>query len=64
MIEGVEVEVEAEEVAEDFGVGQNKYEEPGSRGSAGDFLLDEDLEGDPPGREVVEGGGIDVFFRN
>ncbi len=28
MIEGVEVEVEAEEVAEDVGVGQKTYEEP------------------------------------
>ena len=39
LIEGVEVEVEAEEVAEDAGVGQKKYEEPGPRGSAADFLL-------------------------
>ena len=29
MIEVVEVEVEAEEVAEDVGVGQKNYEEPG-----------------------------------
>ena len=28
LIEGVEVEVEAEEVAEDVRVGQNNYEEP------------------------------------
>ena len=28
MIEGVEVEVDAEEVAEDVGVGQKNYEEP------------------------------------
>ncbi len=34
MIEGVEVEVEAEEVVEDVGVGQKNYEEPGPRGSA------------------------------
>ena len=40
MIKGVEVEVEAEEVAEDVGVGQKNYEEPGPRGSAGDFLLE------------------------
>ena len=39
LIEGMEVEVEAEEVAEDFGVGQKNYEEPGPRGSAADFLL-------------------------
>ncbi len=57
LIEGVEVEVEAEEVAEYIGVGKNNYEEPGPRGSAGDFLLDEEMEGDPPEREVVEGGG-------
>ncbi len=29
---------------------------------AGDFLLDEEMEGDPPGREVVEGWGIDVLL--
>jgi hypothetical protein len=38
LIKGVEVEVEAEEVAEDVGLGQKKYEEPGPRGSAADFL--------------------------
>ena len=60
MIEGVEmeVEVEAEEVAEDFGVGQNKYEEPGSRGSAAEFLLGEEMEGDPLGGEEVEAAAI------
>ena len=52
MIEGVEVEVEAEEVAEDVGVGQNNYEEPGPRGSAAEFLLGEEMEGDPS-----KGGG-------
>jgi len=46
----VEVEVEAEEVAEDVGVGQKKYEEPGPRGSAADFLLGEEMEGDLSGR--------------
>ncbi len=51
MIEGVEVEVEAEEVAEDFGVGQKNYEEPGPRRSAADF-------GDPLGREEVEAAAI------
>ncbi len=30
--------MEAEEVAEDVGLGQKKYEEPGPRGSAADFL--------------------------
>jgi hypothetical protein len=38
MIKGVEVEVEAEEVAEDVGLGQKHYEEPGPRGSAADFF--------------------------
>ena len=54
LIEGVEVEVEAEEVAEDVGVGQKNYEEPGPRGSDADFLLGEEMEGDPSGREEVE----------
>ena len=58
MIEGVE----AEEVAEYIGVGKNNYKEPGPRGSTGDFLLDEEMEGGPPGREVLEGGGIDVLL--
>jgi len=40
---------------------KNKYEEPGPRGSDGDFLLGEEMEGDPPGREVVE-GGESMFF--
>ena len=58
LIEGVEVEVEAEEVAEDVGVGQKNYEEPGPRGSAADFLLGEEMEGDPSGREEVEAAAI------
>ena len=58
MIEGVEVEVEAEEVAEDVGVGQKHYEEPSPRGSAADFLLGEEMEGDPSGREEVEAAAI------
>jgi hypothetical protein len=57
LIEGVEVEVEAEEVAEDIGVGQKK-EELGPRGSAADFLLGEEMEGDPSGREEVEAAAI------
>ncbi len=44
-------------MAEYVGVG----EEPGPRGSAGNFLLDEEMEGDPPGRKVVEGGEL-MFF--
>jgi len=39
-----------------------KNEEPGPRGSAGDFLLGKEMEGDPLGREVVEGGGIKVLL--
>ena len=66
MIEGVEVEVEveAEEVAEDVGVGQKKYEEPGPRGSAADFLLGEEMEGDPSGREEVEAAAIKINDSN
>jgi len=60
LIEGVEVEVEAEEVAEDVGVGQKNYEEPGPRGSAADFLLGEEMEGDPSGREEVEAAAIKI----
>ncbi len=53
------MEVEAEEVAEDVGgVGQKNYLEPGPRGSAADFLLGEEMEGDPPGREEVEAAAI------
>jgi hypothetical protein len=54
------VEVEAEEVAEDAGVGQKNYEEPGPRGSAADFLLGEEMEGDPSGREEVEAAAIKI----
>jgi len=60
LIEGVEVEVEAEEVAEDVGVGQKNYEEPGPRGSAADFLLGVEMEGDPSGSEVVEAAAIKI----
>jgi len=64
LIEGVEVEVEAEEVAEDVGVGQKKYEEPGPHGSAADFLLGEEMEGDPSGREEVEAAAIKINDSN
>jgi hypothetical protein len=60
LIEGVEVEVEAEQVAENIGVGK-KNDEPGPHRSAGNFLLGEEMEGGPPGREVVEGGEL-MFF--
>jgi hypothetical protein len=64
LIKGVEVEVEAEEVAEDAGVGQKKYEEPGPSGSAADFLLGEEMEGDPLGREEVEAAAIKINDSN
>jgi len=57
LIEGGQVEVEAEEVEEDIGVvGVNcqKYEEPGPCGSAGVILLGKQTEGDTSGREEVE----------
>jgi hypothetical protein len=37
---------------------KKNYEEPGPRGSAADFLLGEEMEGDPPGREEVEAAAI------
>ena len=64
MIEGVEVEVEAEEVAEDDGVCQKNYEEPGPCRSAADFLLSEEMEGDPLGREEVEAAAIKITDSN
>jgi len=44
-----------------------KYEEPESCGSAADFLLGVEMEGDPPGRMEVEGDVLmavetDLFF--
>ncbi len=61
MIKGMEVEVEAEEVAKDVGVGQKDYEEPGPRGSAADFLLGEEMEGDLSGTEEVEAAAINLM---
>ncbi len=59
-----EVEMEAEEVE---GLGdlscQKNYEEPESCGSAADFLLGMEMEEDLLGREEVEGGSHDVFFK-
>ena len=58
----------AEEVEEDVGVGLSvgvvckKYEEPESCGSAADFLLGEEMKGDSPGREEVEGVALMAFF--
>jgi hypothetical protein len=63
LIEGVEVEVDAEEVAEDVGVSQKNYEEPGPRRSVADFLLGE-MERDPSGREEVEAAAIKINDSN
>ena len=62
LIEGGQVDVMAEEVEEDVGVTLlagvvcKKYEEPESCGSAANFLLGIEMEGDPPGR--MDGGGM------
>ena len=64
MIEGGQVEVEAEEVEEDIGVvgvDCKKYEEPGPCGSAGVFLLSEQTEGDTLGREEVEACSLYLY---
>ena len=64
MIEGGQVDVLAEEMEEDVGVDLSvgvcfqKYEEPGPCGSAGDFLLGEEIEGEQPGREEVVGDAL------
>ncbi len=45
------------------GVCFQKFEELGPCGSAGDFLLGEEIEGEQPGREEVVGDGSrDGFF--
>ncbi len=64
MIEGGQVEVEAEEVEEVVGVDLSvgvpkKYEEPESCRSAANFLLGVEMERDPPGREEVE---VEVMY--
>ena len=63
LLEGVDAEMMEAEEAEDMGqdlfdsvVCKKNYEEPGQRGSAAEFLLGEEIEGDPPGREEVEAG--------
>jgi len=64
LIKGGQVDVLAEEVEEDVGVDLSagvvckKYEEPESCGSAADFLLGVEMEGDPTGRMDVEGGAL------
>ena len=44
--------------------GSKKYEEPGPRGSAAEFLLGEEMEGDPSGREEVEAAAIKINDSN
>jgi hypothetical protein len=62
LIEGGQVDVEADEVEEDVGVDLlvgvvcQKYEEPGPCRSAANFLLGEEMERDPPGRDEVVAG--------
>jgi len=62
LLKGVVVDVEAEEMEEEavdlsFGiVGKKNYEEPESCGSAADFLLGEEMEGDSTGKMEVEVG--------
>jgi len=70
LIKGGQVDVMAEEVEEDNGVDLSagvvckKYEEPESCGSAADFLLGMEMEGDPPGRKEVEGDALMVVQTN
>ena len=57
LLEGVGMEMEAEEMGQDLPGGvvcQKNYEEPESCGSAADFLLGVEMEGDTSGREEVE----------
>jgi len=73
MLDGGQVDMQAEEVEEHVGVvlsvgivGKKNYEEP-ECGSAADFLLGVEMEGDPPGRMEVEGDALmavetDLFF--
>ncbi len=72
MLEGVDGEMEAEEMGQVLSVGvvcQKIYEEPGPHISAAHFLLGVEMEGDPPGNENVEGGALtavssDLCFTN
>ncbi len=53
------MEAEMEDVVDlSVGIVCKNYEEPGPRGSAADFLLGEEMEGDSPGREEVEGDAL------
>ena len=66
MIEGGQVEVEAEEMEEDVGadlssgVDCKNNEELGPCGSAGVFLPGVETEGDPPGRIKVEADALEI----
>ena len=58
--EGMQRVTMEEDVGVDLSVGVcfQKYEEPGPCGSAGDFLLGEEIEGEQPGREEVVGDAL------
>ena len=64
------MDVSTEEVEEvirvDLSVGVvcQKYEEPGPCGSAGDFLLGSEMEGDSLGREEAKGDASLTAFYN
>jgi hypothetical protein len=70
LIEGGQVDVLAEEVEEDVGVDLSagvvckKYEEPESCGCAADFLLGEEMKGDPSGREELEAAAMKINDSN
>ena len=61
LLEGVDGEMEAEEMGQDLlvSVACQKYnEESESRGSSAHFLLSVEMEGDPPSNKNVEGGAL------
>ncbi len=71
MLEGGQVDMQAEEVQEDVGVDLSvgvcckNYDEPGRCGSAADFLLGEEMEGDPAGTDLsAEDLLIDIIDSN
>jgi hypothetical protein len=48
----------------DAGVVCKKYEEPESCGCAADFLLGEEMKGDPSGREELEAAAMKINDSN
>ncbi len=67
MLEGVDGEMEAEEMGQDLSVGvtsQKSYAEPESCGSAAHFLLRVEMEEYPPGHENVEDGALTAVSPN